>query len=174
MTDRFQLVAPYQPAGDQPQAIDAPDRRLRGRPRAPDAARRDRLGQDLHDRQRHRSACRSPTLVLAPNKTLAAQLYGEFQRVLPAQRGRVLRQLLRLLPARSLRAVARPYIEKDCVDQRAHRADAAVGDQGAAVERRDAIIVATVSAIYGIGDPDEYLKMRPAPAARRAHSTSAS
>jgi NAD(P)-dependent dehydrogenase (short-subunit alcohol dehydrogenase family) len=47
-----------------------------------------------------------PTLVMAPNKTLAAQLYGEFRELLPEQRGRVLRQLLRLLPARGLRPAA--------------------------------------------------------------------
>ncbi len=71
-----------------------------------------------------------PALVLAPNKTLAAQLYAEFREFLPEQRGRVFRLLLRLLPARGLRSVARPVHREGFVDQRAHRADAPVGDQG--------------------------------------------
>jgi excinuclease ABC subunit B len=54
------------------------------------------------------------------------------------------------------------------VDQRAHRADAPVGDQGAARAPRR-IIVATVSAIYGLGDPEEYFSDGAAPGARRAH-----
>ena len=78
------------------------------------------------------SAVQRPTLVLAHNKTLAAQLYGEFKEFFPRQRGRVLRLLLRLLPARGLRAVVRHLHREGRLDQRAHRADAAVGDQGAA------------------------------------------
>ena len=73
-----------------------------------------------------------PTLVMAHNKTLAAQLYGEFKEFFPQQRGRVLRLLLRLLPARGLRAVVGHVHREGRVDQRAHRADAALGDQGAA------------------------------------------
>ena len=73
-----------------------------------------------------------PTLVLAHNKTLAAQLYGEFRELLSAEFRRVLRLLLRLLPAGSVRAVLRHLHREGLLDQRAHRADAAFGDQGAA------------------------------------------
>jgi excinuclease ABC subunit B len=76
-------------------------------------------------------------------------------RVLPGERGGVFRFLLRLLPAGGLRAVARPVHREGFLDQRAHRADAAVGHQGL-LERRDVVIVGTVSAIYGIGDPVDY------------------
>ena len=70
-----------------------------------------------------------PAIVFAPNKTLAAQLYSEFREFFPEQRGRVLRQLLRLLPARGLCAAARPVHREGLGDQRAHRADAPVVHQ---------------------------------------------
>jgi excinuclease ABC subunit B len=76
-----------------------------------------------------------PALILAPNKTLAAQLYGEFKSS-SRQRGRVFRLLLRLLPARGLRAAHRHLYREGLLDQRADRADAPVGDQGAAGARR--------------------------------------
>ena len=68
-----------------------------------------------------------PTLVLAPNKTLAAQLYSRVQRVLPAQRRRVLRQLLRLLPARSLYRALRHLYREGLDAQRGDREAAPLG-----------------------------------------------
>ena len=68
-----------------------------------------------------------PTLVMAHNKTLAAQLYQEFKRFFPGQRRRVLRQLLRLLPARGLRPGDRLVHREGSDDQRRDRPDAAVG-----------------------------------------------
>ena len=105
------------------------------------------------------AAVQKPTLVMAPNKTLAAQLYGEFKRVLPAQRGRVFRQLLRLLPARGLRALERHLHREGLV-----RSTSTSSRCGCRRPRRcsnagTAIIVATVSAIYGLGDPNEYHSM---------------
>ena len=76
-----------------------------------------------------------PAMVMAPNKTLAAQLYSEMREFFPGKRGRVFRLLLRLLPARGLRAVARPVHREGFQHQRAHRADAPVGDQVAAGAR---------------------------------------
>jgi excinuclease ABC subunit B len=98
-----------------------------------------------------------PAIVFAPTRRWRRSCI-RVPRVLPAQRGRVFRQLLRLLPARGLRAAARPVHREGLVDQRAHRADAAVGTKSL-LERRDVIIVATVSAIYGIGNPSEYHQM---------------
>ena len=98
--------------------------------------------------------------MLAPNKTLAAQLYGEFKRVLSAQRGRVLRQLLRLLPARGLRPVAATRISRRTPRSTSTSSRCACRRRRRCCRARDAIIVATVSAIYGLGDPNEYLKMR--------------
>ena len=80
-------------------------------------------------------------------------------RVLPEERGRVLRQLLRLLPARGLRAAARPVHREGQRDQRAHRADAPVGDQEPARAARRGDRGQRVSAIYGIGEPEDYHQM---------------
>ena len=68
-----------------------------------------------------------PTLVLSHNKTLAAQLYGELRQFLPAERGRVLRLLLRLLPARSVRPLHRRVHREGRVDQSGHREPPAAG-----------------------------------------------
>ena len=98
------------------------------RPGLPDAARRHRLGQDLHHGQRDRAAGPAGDRVRAEQDAGRAALQ-RVPRVLPEERGRVLRQLLRLLPARGLRAAARPVHREGPLDQRAHRADAPVGDQ---------------------------------------------
>ena len=76
-----------------------------------------------------------PALVLAPNKTLAAQLYSEMREFFPENAVEYFVSLLRLLPARGLRPVARPVHREGLEHQRAHRADAAVGDQVAARAR---------------------------------------
>jgi hypothetical protein len=81
-------------------------------------------------------ATQRPALILAPNKTLAAQLYGEIPSVLPRQRGRVLRLLLRLLPARGLRAAHRHLHREGKLDQRADRPDAPLRHPRAAGARR--------------------------------------
>ena len=77
-----------------------------------------------------------PALILAPNKTLAAQLYSEFKSLLPRQRGRVLRLLLRLLPARGLRPAHRHLHREGLVHQRADRPHAPLGDAGDPGARR--------------------------------------
>jgi excinuclease ABC subunit B len=93
-----------------------------------------------------------PALILAPNKTLAAQLYGEFKLVLPRQRGRVLRLLLRLLPARGLRAAHRHLHREGKLDQRADRPDAPLGHPRAAgARRRDHRRVRVVHLRYRLG-----------------------
>ena len=77
-----------------------------------------------------------PALILAPNKTLAAQLYGEMKIVLPRQCGGIFRLLLRLLPAGSLCAAHRHLHREGDLGQRADRPDAPFGDAGAAGARR--------------------------------------
>ena len=103
------------------------------------------------------SGCSGPTLVMAPNKTLAAQLANEFRELLPQQRGRVLRLLLRLLPARGVRPADGHLHREGLLDQRRGRAAAALGDQVSLLTRRDVIVVASVSCIYGLGTPQEYV-----------------
>ena len=127
----FRLHQTFPPAGDQPEAIDEADRRHRRRARVPDAARRNRLGQDLHDGERDRAHGPAGAGHGAQQDARRAALFRD-PRVLSRERGRVLRLLLRLLPARSVRAVARPVHREGLEHQRAHRADAPVGDQVAA------------------------------------------
>ena len=80
---KFQLVSPFQPAGDQPQAIEQLVEGLRRGQDASDADGRHRLGQDVHDGQRDRPAASGPRWCMSHNKTLAAQLYGEFKEFFP-------------------------------------------------------------------------------------------
>ena len=75
------------------------------------------------------SGCSAPPWCMAPNKTLAAQLANEFRELLPAQRGRVLRLLLRLLPARGVRPADGHLHREGLLDQRRGRAAAPLGDQ---------------------------------------------
>ena len=81
-------------------------------------------------------ATQRPALILAPNKTLAAQLYSEFKTVLPGERGRVFRQLLRLLPAGSLYPAHRHLYREGQLDQRRDRPHAPFGDAGDPGARR--------------------------------------
>ena len=82
MTDRFELVAPYAPAGDQPQAIERLVERFQA-----GLARQTLLGVTGSGKTftiaNLVQQVQKPTLVMAPNKTLAAQLYGEFKELLP-------------------------------------------------------------------------------------------
>ena len=97
-----------------------------------------------------------PTLVLSHNKTLAAQLYGEFKGFFPRNAVEYFVSLLRLLPARSVRPARRDiYIEKDAsinedIDRLRLRATSSL------MEREDVIIVSTRVGIYGLGDPVDY------------------
>ena len=111
MSDRFQLVAPFAPAGDQPQAIaklvsgfesGVASQTLLG---VTGSGKTYTIANVIQQIQR-------PTLVMAPNKTLVRSCTAS-SGVLSAQRGRVFRQLLRLLPARSLRSVLGHLLEKD-------------------------------------------------------------
>ena len=166
---RCALRARRRPAGGDP----SPDRGLRGRPGAPDAAGRDRFGQDLHHRQRDPGGAEADPGAGAEQDAGRAAV-RRVQELLPAQRGRVFRQLLRLLPARGLRRRRRDtFIEKDSSINE-HIEQMRLSATKALLERRDTIIVATVSAIYGLGDPNEYFRDGAAPGPRRQASTSAS
>ena len=158
VSQAFRLVAPFQPAGDQAQAIEklvAASQAASTRRRcsaSPARARRSRW-------PRSSSALNRPTLVLSHNKTLAAQLYQEFKGFFPRQRGGVLRLLLRLLPARGVRPrLATPTSRRR---RRSTRRSTGCGCAAtrALFERRDVLIVASVSCIYGLGDPNAYYGM---------------
>ena len=102
----FKLVADFEPTGDQPQAIERLADGLARGPAPPDPARRDRHRQDLHDRQGDRAAPEADARA-GPQQDARRAALRRVPRVLPGQRGRVLRQLLRLLPARGVPAAVR-------------------------------------------------------------------
>jgi excinuclease ABC subunit B len=153
----FQLVSPFQPAGDQPQAIAA-------------------LIEGLEQQRKHQvlmgvtgsgktftmanviQAVQKPTLVLSHNKTLAAQLYGEFKEFFPYNAVHYFvsyydyYQPEAYIPQRDI------YIEKDAsINQEIDRLRLAA--TSALVSRSDVIIVASVSCIYGLGSPEDYKAM---------------
>ena len=151
MTDRFQLVAPYQPAGDQPAAIrrliDGFDAGL---------AHQTLLGVTgsgkTYTMANVIEKIQKPTLVLAPNKTLAAQLYGEFKEFFPHNAVEYFVSYYDYYQPEAYVPSSDTYIEKDASineDIQALRLRAT----SSLMERDDVIIVATVSAIYGLGDP---------------------
>jgi len=153
----FRLESPFQPAGDQPQAIEALTAGLReGRKQqvlmgVTGSGKTFTMANVIQNIQK-------PTLVLSHNKTLAAQLYSEFKAFFPHNAVRYFvsyydyYQPEAYIPQRDI------YIEKDAsINQEIDRLRLA--STSALVSRRDVIIVASVSCIYGLGSPDDYKAM---------------
>src|SRR5437762_4508559 len=153
----FRLHSEFQPAGDQPQAIDELCEGL-------ERGERDQVllgvtGSGKTYTMAHVIARTGrPTIVLAPNKTLAAQLYSEFREFFPKNSIEYFvsyydyYQPEAYVPSRDL------YIEKDSSINE-HIEQMRLSATKSILERPDCIVVATVSAIYGIGDPSEYHSM---------------
>ncbi|HEV3023291.1 MAG TPA: excinuclease ABC subunit UvrB [Pirellulales bacterium] len=154
---QFRLESPFQPAGDQPQAIEALTARLReGRQQqvlmgVTGSGKTFTMANVIQNVQR-------PTLVLSHNKTLAAQLYSEFKAFFPHNAVHYFvsyydyYQPEAYIPQRDI------YIEKDAsINQEIDRLRLA--STSALVSRRDVIIVASVSCIYGLGSPEDYKAM---------------
>ena len=99
-----------------------------------------------------------PTLILAPNKTLAAQLYGEMKEFFPENAVEYFVSYYDYYQPEAYVPTTDTFIEKDA-SVNAHIEQMRLSATKALMERRDVIIVASVSAIYGLGDPDSYLKM---------------
>jgi len=157
MSERFQLVAPYTPAGDQPEAI----RRLIAGFDA-GVAQQTLLGvtgsgktYTIANVVEH---VQRPTLVLAPNKTLAAQLYGEFKSFFPHNAVEYFVSYYDYYQPEAYVPASDTFIEKDASINE-HIEQMRLSATKALIERKDALIVATVSAIYGLGDPNEYFRM---------------
>ncbi|MBL8197323.1 MAG: excinuclease ABC subunit UvrB [Chromatiales bacterium] len=155
--DRMRLVADYSPAGDQPAAIRDLCAGLQN-----GLARQTLLGVTgsgktftmasvIEDRQ-------CPTLILAPNKTLAAQLYGEMCEYFPDNRVEYFVSYYDYYQPEAYVPSSDTYIEKDAAIN-AHIEQMRLSATKALLERRDSIIVATVSSIYGLGDPEAYFSM---------------
>ncbi|MDX1549430.1 MAG: excinuclease ABC subunit UvrB, partial [Lysobacter spongiicola] len=99
-----------------------------------------------------------PTLVMAPNKTLAAQLYGEFKSFFPNNAVEYFVSYYDYYQPEAYVASSDTFIEKDS-SVNEHIEQMRLSATKALLERRDCIIVCTVSAIYGLGDPNEYFRM---------------
>ena len=99
-----------------------------------------------------------PTVVLAPNKTLAAQLYGEFREFFPNNAVEYFVSYYDYYQPEAYVPASDTYIEKDA-SINAHIEQMRLSATKALLERRDCVIVASVSAIYGLGDPQSYLQM---------------
>ena len=133
----FKLVAPFEPTGRPAQGDRGPDRRPRQGPQPPGPARGDRDGQDLHPRQGHREG-QPPDPRPRPQQDARRAALRRVPRVLPGEQGRVLRQLLRLLPARGVPAPQRHVHREGLVAQRRDRPAAARRDPRAVrAARRD-------------------------------------
>ena len=158
MTDRFELVSPYQPSGDQPQAI----KRLSEGFEAGLAAqtllgvtgsgKTYTIANVIQQVQR-------PTIVMAPNKTLAAQLYGEFKEFFPHNAVEYFVSYYDYYQPEAYVVASDTFIEKDASINE-HIEQMRLAATKALLSRRDSIIVATVSAIYGLGNPEDYLSLR--------------
>jgi excinuclease ABC subunit B len=153
----FELVSPFPPAGDQPQAIEALVRGLRQGRRAQVLMGVTGSGKTF-TMANVIAAVQRPTLVLSHNKTLAAQLYAEFKEFFPRNAVRYFvsyydyYQPEAYIPQRDI------YIEKDAsINQEIDRLRLAA--TSALVSRRDVIVVASVSSIYGLGSPADYRAM---------------
>src|SRR4026208_1922052 len=157
-TDRpFRLRADYRPAGDQPQAI---ARLVDGLQNG--LARQTLLGVTGSGKT-YSVACviervQRPTLVMAHNKTLAAQLYGEFKDFFPGNAVEYFVSYYDYYQPEAYVPSSDTYIEKDA-SINAHIEQMRLSATKALLERPDSIIVATVSSIYGLGDPEAYLSM---------------
>jgi excinuclease ABC subunit B len=154
---RFQIATDYQPAGDQPAAIET-------------------LVEGLTDGLMHQTllgvtgsgktftmanvidAVQRPAMVLAPNKTLAAQLYGELKGFFPHNAVEYFVSYYDYYQPEAYVPASDTFIEKDA-SVNEHIEQMRLSATKALFERRDVIIVATVSSIYGLGDPEAYLKM---------------
>jgi len=154
---RFEVVSPYQPTGDQPEAVE-------------------KLAQGFLNGKKFQTLLgvtgsgktftmaniiekiQKPTLVIAHNKTLAAQLYNELKEFFPNNAVEYFVSYYDYYQPEAYVPSTDTYIEKDSsindeIDKLRHSATAAL------VEREDVIVVASVSCIYGLGDPEEYYGM---------------
>ncbi|HAN30529.1 MAG TPA: excinuclease ABC subunit B [Myxococcales bacterium] len=154
----FKLIAPFEPSGDQPTAIEQLVQGLRAGDESQvllgvtGSGKTFSIANVINEVQR-------PTLVLAPNKILAAQLHAEFKSFFPNNAVEYFVSYYDYYQPEAYIASTDTFIEKDAlineeIDRMRHAATFAL------LERRDVIIVASVSCIYGIGAPANYLDMR--------------
>jgi excinuclease ABC subunit B len=157
MKKQFKLHSSYQPAGDQPQAIS-------------------RLVDGLNDGEVHQTLLgvtgsgktftianviaqtQRPAMILAPNKTLAAQLYGEMKAFFPDNSVEYFVSYYDYYQPEAYVPASDTFIDKDA-SLNEHIEQMRLSATKALIERADTIVVATVSAIYGLGEPESYFQM---------------
>ena len=158
MSDRFELVSPYSPAGDQPQAI---DKLVAGFEAG--LAKQVLLGVTgsgkTYTIANVVQAVQKPTLVMAPNKTLAAQLYGEFKAFFPHNAVEYFVSYYDYYQPEAYIPSTDTFIDKDS-SINDHIEQMRLAATKALLSRPDALVVGTVSAIYGLGAPEDYLSLR--------------
>ncbi len=154
---KFQLATNYTPAGDQPAAINQLVEGLKA-----GLAYQTLLGVTGSGKTftiaNVIETVQRPTVIMAPNKTLAAQLYGEMREFFPHNAVEYFVSYYDYYQPEAYVPSSDTYIEKDASINE-HIEQMRLSATKALLERRDAIIVATVSAIYGLGDPRSYLQM---------------
>lgn len=155
--NKFALRSDYQPTGDQPTAIDQLVRGVRAGEREQTLLGVTGSGKTF-TMANIVEQINAPTLVLAHNKTLAAQLYSEFKAFFPDNEVHYFVSYFDYYQPEAYIASSDTYIEKDSkineeIDRLRHAATTAL------LTRRDTLIVASVSCIYGIGSPDSYAEM---------------
>ena len=157
MQKPLQVVSEYKPAGDQPEAIrqlvegleaGLASMTLLG---VTGSGKTFTVANVIERLQR-------PTIVMAHNKTLAAQLYGELKEFFPNNAVEYFVSYYDYYQPEAYVPASNTYIEKDASINR-HIEQMRLSATKALMERRDVVVVATVSAIYGLGDPESYLKM---------------
>ena len=157
MAQLFQLVSPFKPAGDQPEAIDKLAEGV-----AKGVHSQVLLGVTGSGKTFTMAGVvervQRPTLVIAPNKTLAAQLFTEFKELFPYNAVEYFVSYYDYYQPEAYIPQSDTYIEKDssindAIDKMRHSATRSL------LTRRDVLIVASVSCIYGLGSPDEYRNM---------------
>ena len=154
----FELVSPFAPSGDQPQAIDQLCKHLLSGSKhnvllgVTGSGKTFTMAQVIARLNR-------PSLVIAPNKTLAAQLYSEFRSLFPNNAVEYFVSYYDYYQPEAYLPTSDTYIQKDSsinetIDKMRHSATMSV------LTRRDVLVVASVSCIYGLGAPEDYLAMR--------------
>ncbi len=157
MKKKFKIQSRYQPAGDQPTAIN-------------------QLVDGLQDGELHQTLLgvtgsgktftmanviqktQRPAMIMAPNKTLAAQLYGEMKEFFPENSVEYFVSYYDYYQPEAYVPASDTFIDKDA-SLNEHIEQMRLSATKALIERRDTIVVATVSAIYGLGEPESYFKM---------------
>ena len=154
----FKLVSPFKPTGDQPAAIDQMSRAIEAGRRfnvllgVTGSGKTYTMGQVI-------ARINRPTLILAPNKTLGAQLYMEFKGLFPDNAVQYFVSYYDYYQPEAYIPSSDTYIQKDSsinemIDKMRHAATMSV------LTRRDVVVVASVSCIFGLGAPEDYLAMR--------------